>query len=607
MSDLYRRNPFCLLGLRATADARQVRRRIEDLDVEIRLGSMASGLDGDRLRRIRQVLESPADRLKAELFWLHSPADGPTPDLRDAASIRSEIQRLHELSGLSQGLPRVLVTHDLAVLRHAVWLEAHTSPTSIDADHSYLRLALAEWQDALFSPDLVRYFESRRESLGAPIFDIQQAASEEILGSVAVVASNAIDRRALDEAAVLIDLIGSSSLVRAAIDQAANEATKTLRGEITRGLSALATAGEAEGVPEVVVRAERELLLNSVLGPFGRYELVDPAADDVLRDRVAVAMRLVSVHVYNKLQDAELAAAILDFALGTARSTSTVSQIAADRAQVRHQHHSTAAIAAFDSGSWALATAHAEIAEEYAPSADNQVQMSNLANAARPRALAYGVSAAKNAIASSFELATQRLVADVGKASRSESVVYLPAAAASPKQATVVASPQPSSARGKWIAAGVAALLLLMFGISNANSTSSRRIPASVPTSVPAAATRAPQVAPPRVTTAPTTACRDQVRTMDSQLSSMDSDLTALASQLKTINAQIDSLRSQIRSTEAQYPNGIPPAIYPSYSASVDRINALVDDYKRGLATYKSNLAVYNALVDRRNALNRSC
>lgn len=605
MSDLYRRNPFCLLGLRATADARQVRRRIEDLDVEMRLGSTSSGLDGDGLRRIRQVLESPADRLKAELFWLNSEADGRTPDLSDSAGLNAEIERLHKLAGSSQGLRRVLATHDLAVLRHAVWLEAHAGPASIDAGHSYLRLALAEWQESLFSPDLVRYFESRRESAGAPTFDIQQVASEEILESVAVVASSAIDRRTLDEAAVLIDLMGSSGLPRAAIDHAAGEATKSLRGEITRGLSALATAGDDEGVPAVVVRAECELLVNSALGPFGRYERADPAADDALRDRVAVVTRLVSVHVYNKLQDAELAAAILDFALGIARSTSTVSHIAADRAQVRYLHHSAAAVAAFDSGSWAAAAAHAEIAEEYASSAENQAQMSSLANAARPRALSGGVNSAKAAIVDGFDLAKQRFAADVGRAIRFERVSYVPPAVAPPQQPFIV-TPQASSARGKWIAAGVAALLLLLFGIANANSTGSRST-SSPATSAPARATNAPQMAPPRITIAPTTACRDQVRAMDSQLSGMDSDLTALQGRLKSVSGQIDSLRAEVRSTEAQYPRGIPSSIYPSYSASIDRINALVDDYNRRLATYKSNLADYNALVDRRNALNRSC
>lgn len=615
MTGLYRDNPFALLGLRATADGRQVRRRIEELDIQIRLGASLDGLDSDRLRQLRQLVESPAERFQAEMFWLHSDPTAPSPDLNNAASIDAEIQLLLRKAGESAGLDRLLTTHDVAVLRHAAWVDAWNKAPS-EMTLAGLQLAHTDWLEALLSPDLERYFEARRQQLGAPSIDIQRTAADQILRSIAVLAADAIDQRNLRGAAALVAFMRRSGLPSSGSEEAVEEATKSLRGEISRGLLALSAAREGERPPEDIVRSERESLVNYVLGPLGRYVLTDPAfTDDALRDRVALAARLVSIDVYNKLGDAPLATALLDHALSIARSTSTLSQLAADIAQVRYQHHSTAAVTAFDAGSSAAAAAHAEIAEEYAESPDTRVQMSTLAGAARKRALAAGINSGKAAILASFDSVRERLAADVARATQFQVISYGREAAPAP---TSVQPPQPksSSSRGRWVAVAAGVLILLIVGVANANSTATRNRPATQAPAVPraptqtSAVTRAPAILPPttpRVTVPPVNTCRDQVRAMESQLTSMESDINAVENQLRSLKSEIESLRSQIRSIEAQYPRGIPSSIYSSYSAMISRLNALVDDHNGRLPRYKSQIADYDALLERRNALARSC
>jgi hypothetical protein len=521
LSELYRKNPFVLLGLPATADSRQVRRRVEELEITATLESVTGRIDGDKLRRIRQQLETPSERFRAEIFWMHSAFSDPSTDVRDVVALATEIQRLLSFATAESNEQRILILHDVAVLRHASWLQRQAEPepesasrempppTSISdgpqggvgrASQFDLRLALGNWVEVLGSPDLERYFESRRVSVGAPTVALADTASAEILGSLAEIASKAIDRRGLHEGSGLIRLIRSSGFEPAAIDRAIGEATKSLRGEIARGLSAIATAGHADGQPEAVVRTERELLLNLVLGPVGRFELIDRVpTDDALFDRVALACRSVSVDVYNKLEDAMLASALLDIALEKARSTSTISQLAADRAQVRYQYHSAAAGGALDSTSWAVGAAHAELAEELAPSEQSRVQISGVARAARQRAQGRGVDAAKALISANFESAKRRLQQDIETSIRYEAISYAPLPTRPPPVAATPA-PQARSAnnRGQWIVAGAVVLVLAIVGAINASSSANRSAAATTPRTTPSASPRTtPSASPP--------------------------------------------------------------------------------------------------------------
>lgn len=603
MTRLYTDNPFALLGLRATADGRQVRRRIEELEVRLRLGSGTGGLDPDRLRQIRQALESPVDRLNAEVFWLHVDPDEPSPEL-DTESLNAEILRLLQRGLHASGLERTLITHDLAVLRHAAWLD-QWQRTPDAATLSGLQLAHTDWVEALLSPDIERYFQERRQVLEAPPLDIQQAASERILHSIAEVTSDAIDRRNLTTAVGLVALMRRTQLPVTSHSDAVADATKSLRGQIARGLQALSAVRETDEVAGDKLRFEREALLNGVLGPFARYLRVDPTfSDDALRDRVALAARLVSVNVYNSAGDADLAGAILDHSLSIAGSTPAMSQLAADLAQVRYQHHSAAATAAFDTGASAAAAAHAELAEEYASSEEQRALVRALAGAARRSALPSGVAAAKTAILEVQTAARQKLRSEVERAERFEQVSY---AAERPARSEPVELPRAtgSDSRGKWVAAAIAILILLLVGAANGSSTANRSSTATQAPSAtggfsqPAGGTRAP--------TQQVSSCSAQIRSMDAQLGTMESDLERLERRLRNMRDEIDSLDSEIRSIESRYPRGIPSSIYPHYSYSFDRRESLIDDYNSTLGRYKSDFDDYELLVNRRNSLARSC
>ena len=56
------------------------------------------------------------------------------------------------------------------------------------------------------------------------------------------------------------------------------------------------------------------------------------------------------------------------------------------------------------------------------------------------------------------------------------------------------------------------------------------------------------------------------------------------------------ALNAQIKALEARYPNGMPPDVYASYSALVDRFNA-------GVATERSQVAAYNTLLAQSNGV----
>jgi hypothetical protein len=314
-----------------------------------------------------------------------------------------------------------------------------------------------------------------------------------------------------------------------------------------------------------------------------------------------MAARSVAVDIYNKLGNAELTAALLDLAIATSRSTATISQFAAEIAKVRYQYHSAAAVAAFDQASWALAAAHAEGAEEFAPSSETQAQMRALGTTASQRTLPNLVSLARSRITAEFESVQQQLARDVLSAARFVGVSYPPPAPVAPEPARVAGQSTATSSRGRWIAAGIVVAILAAMGIANANTKTATPSPSFAATAVP----RTTQLTAPTV--APVSACRAEVRAMDNQLNSMETSAASLDSKLTSLRGQIDSLRGQINQTESLYPRGIPSALYPSYADDVSRLNRMVDDYNSQLATYKSQVADYNALLDRRNARNRTC
>ena len=74
--------------------------------MQIQLGTSPGGFDTDGLRRVRQLLESPADRFAAELLWLHSDSLEPLPNLADPAIVAAGVQILQAAGGFMQIVSR---------------------------------------------------------------------------------------------------------------------------------------------------------------------------------------------------------------------------------------------------------------------------------------------------------------------------------------------------------------------------------------------------------------------------------------------------------------------------------------------------------------------
>lgn len=99
------------------------------------------------------------------------------------------------------------------------------------------------------------------------------------------------------------------------------------------------------------------------------------------------------------------------------------------------------------------------------------------------------------------------------------------------------------------------------------------------------------QIPPP-----PRNACVDLKNALLAQLSVVKDRVTAGKAAIDQSDASLASLATQIKALEVQYPNGLPPGPYATYTSLIDRYNAL-------LATERSQVTSYNALIAQSNGL----
>ena len=99
------------------------------------------------------------------------------------------------------------------------------------------------------------------------------------------------------------------------------------------------------------------------------------------------------------------------------------------------------------------------------------------------------------------------------------------------------------------------------------------------------------QIPPP-----PRNACVDTKDALLAQLAGLKDRLAAAKAVVDTTDASLAALSAQIKALEARYANGMPPDVYASYSALVDRFNA-------GVATERSQVAAYNTLLAQSNGV----
>ena len=99
------------------------------------------------------------------------------------------------------------------------------------------------------------------------------------------------------------------------------------------------------------------------------------------------------------------------------------------------------------------------------------------------------------------------------------------------------------------------------------------------------------QIPPP-----PRNACVDSKNALLGQLAALKDQLATAKAAVEATEASLAGLALQIKALEAKYPNGMPPDVYASYTALVDRYNA-------GVATDQSQVRAYNTLLGQSNAI----
>jgi hypothetical protein len=97
------------------------------------------------------------------------------------------------------------------------------------------------------------------------------------------------------------------------------------------------------------------------------------------------------------------------------------------------------------------------------------------------------------------------------------------------------------------------------------------------------------QIPPP-----PRNACVDAKDALLTQLAGLKEQLALAKAALDATDASLVNLNAQIKALEVRYPNGMSADVYASYSALIDRYNA-------GVATERSQVAAYNALLAHSN------
>ncbi|MEP6695099.1 MAG: hypothetical protein ABJB39_10685 [Chloroflexota bacterium] len=99
------------------------------------------------------------------------------------------------------------------------------------------------------------------------------------------------------------------------------------------------------------------------------------------------------------------------------------------------------------------------------------------------------------------------------------------------------------------------------------------------------------QIPPP-----PRNACIDSKNALLAQLATLKDRLAGAKAGLDATDASLKTLSAQLVALETQYPGGMPPAVYQTYTALIDRYNGT-------LVVERTQVAAYNGLVTQSNGL----
>ena len=97
--------------------------------------------------------------------------------------------------------------------------------------------------------------------------------------------------------------------------------------------------------------------------------------------------------------------------------------------------------------------------------------------------------------------------------------------------------------------------------------------------------------------------CVDSKNALLAQLTTLKGQLASAKAGLDATDASLITMNQQIKALEAQYPNGMPPDVYSSYLALIDRYNAAVKAEHAQVDAYNALSAQNNSVVNQVNGL----
>lgn len=98
-------------------------------------------------------------------------------------------------------------------------------------------------------------------------------------------------------------------------------------------------------------------------------------------------------------------------------------------------------------------------------------------------------------------------------------------------------------------------------------------------------------------------ACIDSKNALLAQLTALKSQLATAKAAIDATDASLVTMDQQIKALEAKYPNGMPPDVYATYLALIDRYNATAKTERAQVDAYNALSAQNNGVVDQVNRL----
>lgn len=587
-----------------------------------------TGVDPEAFSQIRQTLDDPAERLREELYWLHSSPDvvDPKIDLTSHAQVSGAAARLRAAAGRGIGRDQAIALHDLAVITYA-----HDVEEGLSLDES---TALGLWAEVWASDEFWRYVGERaadaRDARLTESFiaGLRQDIPARVLAPVSDRAASFLDEEDIEGAARAVRALRRSGMPERDVDAAARRAVSPLRARVEGGIeevarlraTLIASDGDSPG-NRAAFRAIRLALVSGVLASYDRLRRVDPFGDPGLADRVANEVRGVGISAFNVLNDWDTSYLLAREALNLARTPEALGALARDQATVARTYHQDRADRETVAKRNARAAAHFELAADYAEDESGREHLLSVARGAMLQAKLApdAVTSAKQAISDELARQLEAFEEEIERTSTRglaeptvEEPPERPFAAAAARRPAARPGLRPASSR-RWIVAALAVVLLCGVGVWYATLRGSGGSRPST-ASASAVTTSSAQQSTPSTRTDPS-APTQQTSAECAELDFLEASLTALRGQIRKARRavrDIDARNARVIATWESFLEQHPEqSLSSSDYATYVRLRRDVRTYEKNrkdlVRAANSLISSYNSKLRRQGQLARNC